>query len=873
MQSNQIRKSFLEFFKNKGHTILPSASLVPQEDPTLLFTNAGMNQFKDVFLGNGSRNYKRAANSQKCIRVSGKHNDLEDVGHDSHHHTFFEMLGSWSFGDYFKKEAISFAWELLTEVWNLPKERLWATVYEKDEESFNYWKTETDINTSHILRFGEKENFWDMGETGPCGPCSEIHIDLTKNGCNKSLINANNSDVLELWNLVFIQYNRREDGSLEELPSRHVDTGMGLERISRVLQNVSSNYDTDLFKPIIEAVCEISEKPYKNEYLVSIQIIVDHIRALVFAIADGVIPSNEGRGYVLRRLIRRASRRGNMLQLNQPFLYRLVGSVVNIMKDAYPELETQREHISLILKSEEERFQETLLQGINLFQELVKHIKKDKKKLIKGESAFRLYDTFGFPIDLTCEMAREQGLEVDMEMFKEEMDKQRQRSVSQSPLVSRVTVVSKNLSFKEATIFTGYDKNSDKAQILYILKGGKKTDKAKQQDAIELILDKTCFYAESGGQIGDTGSISTEDCDIQVKDTYKISNTFIHKAKVSKGVIKVGDNVTASIDITRRMRIARHHSSAHLLQYALRQVLGKHIQQAGSWVGEKRMRFDFSHFKAISNDQLNRIEKIANQKIMELVEVKTFNTSMKKAKGLGAIALFNEKYGETVRVVQMGDFSLELCGGTHVGNTGEIGLFRIISESSIASGVRRIEASCGEVAYNIMKKEQAALAEISHLLHISVSEIPSRIETLIKSHKEIEKQIKKFKSKQVMTNINDFVKKAITVDNVKLVSASLENMGHEALRVLADALKTKLGSAVIVLGSVKEGKVCLVTAVTSDLVSKGLHAGKIIKEIAQITGGSGGGRPDMAQAGGKDVSKLAQALKQVPEIIRKNING
>jgi len=863
MQSNQIRKLFLEFFKNKEHAILHSASLIPHEDPTLLFTNAGMNQFKDVFLGRGSRNYKRAADSQKCIRVSGKHNDLEDVGHDSHHHTFFEMLGNWSFGDYFKREAISLAWELLTEVWELPKERLWVTIYKTDEESFNYWKTETDIDTSHILRFGKKENFWDMGQTGPCGPCSEIHIDLTKNGCNKSLINANNPNVLELWNLVFMQYNRKEDGSLEELPSRHVDTGMGLERISRVLQNVGSNYDTDLFKPIIEAVCEISEKAYKNEYLVPIQIIVDHIRALVFAIADGVMPSNEGRGYVLRRLIRRASRRGNMLNLNQPFLYRLVGSVVNIMKDAYPELETQREQISLILKSEEDRFQKTLLQGISLFQELVKHIKGDKKKLISGESAFRLYDTFGFPIDLTCEMAREQGLKVDTDVFNKEMDRQRQRSVSQTPLVSRVTVVSK------ATVFTGYDKNSDKAQVLYILKHGKKTDKAKHHDDIELILNKTCFYAESGGQIGDTGSISKEDCEIQVKDTYKISDAFIHKAKVSKGVIKVGDNVTASVDIARRKRIARHHSSAHLLQYALRQVLGKHIQQAGSWVGEERMRLDFSHLKTISNEQLNRIEEIVNQKIMELVEVNIFNISMKKAKELGAIALFNEKYGETVRVVQMRDFSIELCGGTHVENTGEIGLFRIISESSIASGVRRIEAVCGEAAYNIMKKEQKILREISHLLCVSVAEMPVRIEALIKNNKELEKQIKKSKSKEVMRNIDNFIKKATTVNDVKLVSVSLKNMGHEALRDLADALKTKMGSAVIVLGSVKEDKVCLVTAVTSDLISKGLHAGKIIKEVAQITGGSGGGRPDMAQAGGKDISKLAQALDETSRIIKK----
>ena len=866
MNSKEIRESFLEFFKNNGHTILPSASLVPAQDETLLFTNAGMNQFKDVFLGKGSRSYKRAANSQKCIRVSGKHNDLEDVGHDSHHHTFFEMLGNWSFGDYFKKEAISLAWKLLTEVWKLPKERLWATVYKTDEESFNYWKTETDIDTSHILCFGGKENFWDMGETGPCGPCSEIHIDLTKNGCNKSLINANNPDVLELWNLVFIQYNRKEDGSLEELPSRHVDTGMGIERVARVLQNVESNYDTDLFKPIIEAVCEVSGKAYKNEYLVPIQIIVDHIRALVFAIADGVIPSNEGRGYVIRRLIRRASRRGNMIGLNQPFLCRLVDSVVNIMKDAYPELETQREHISLILKSEENRFQKTLLQGINLFQELVKHVKGDKKKLISGESAFRLYDTFGFPIDLTCEMAREQGLKVDTEVFNKEMDKQRQRGIDSR----RVKISGKeNFSFKQSTLFTGYDKNSDNAQILCILKDGKKTDKAKQQDDIELILDKTCFYAESGGQIGDTGVISREDCDIQIKNTYKISDTFIHKAKVSKGIIKVGDNVTASIDVTRRKRIARHHSSAHLLQYALRQLLGNHIQQAGSWVGEKRMRFDFNHFKAIDNDQLNRIEEIVNQKIMELVEVKIFNTSMKKAKEIGAIALFNEKYGETVRVVQIGDFSVELCGGTHVGNTGEIGLFRIISESSIASGVRRIEASCGEAAYNIMKEEQEILAEISHLLHIPVSEIPRRIEILIKNHKELEKQIRKFKSKQVMTNVDDLVKKATTIDDIKLVSTSPKNMGHEALRDLADALKTKLGSAVIVLGSVKDNKVCLVTAVTSDLVSKGLHAGKIIKEIAQITGGSGGGRPDMAQAGGKDVSKLDQALGETDRIIKK----
>ena len=864
MQSNQIRKLFLEFFKNKEHAILHSASLIPHEDPTLLFTNAGMNQFKDVFLGRGSRNYKRAADSQKCIRVSGKHNDLEDVGHDSHHHTFFEMLGNWSFGDYFKREAISLAWELLTEVWELPKERLWVTVYKTDEESFNYWKTETDIDASHILRFGKKENFWDMGQTGPCGPCSEIHIDLTKNGCNKSLINANNPNVLELWNLVFMQYNRKEDGSLEELPSRHVDTGMGLERISRVLQNVNSNYDTDLFKPIIEAVCKISKKTYKGEYIIPIQIIVDHIRALVFAIADGVMPSNEGRGYVLRRLIRRASRRGNMLELNQPFLYRLVDSVLNIMKEAYPELEVQKEHINLIIKSEEERFQKTLLQGITLFQKIAKQANKSKEKLISGQDAFRLYDTSGLPLDLTCEMAREKGLEVDTKAFNKEMDKQRQLGVD-----SRQDKISALFFFKESTVFTGYNNHSEKAKVLYIIKDGEKANIANIGNEVEIVLDKTCFYAESGGQIGDTGSISKEDCEIQVKDTYKISDAFIHKAKVSKGIIKVGDNVNVSIDIVRRNRIARHHSSAHLLQYALRQVLGKHIQQAGSWVGEKRMRFDFGHFKAISKDQLDKIEEIVNQKIMELVEVKTFSISIEKAKKLGAIALFNEKYGDIVRVVQMGDFSLELCGGTHVKNTGEIGLFRIISESSIASGVRRIEAACGEAAYNIMKEEQEILAETSHLLRIPLSEIPSRVEILIKDHKELEKEIKKSKSKQIMTNIDDFIKKAITVDSVKLVSASLKNMGHEALRDLADALKTKIGSAVIVLGSVRDNKVCLVTAVTSDLVSKGLHAGKIIKEVAQITGGSGGGRPDMAQAGGKDISKLGQSLKETDKIIKK----
>ncbi|MGE5810294.1 MAG: alanine--tRNA ligase, partial [Ignavibacteria bacterium] len=695
ISSREIRNQFLSFFEKKDHKVIPSAPVIPFDDPTLLFTNAGMNQFKDVFLGKGSREYKRFANTQKVIRVSGKHNDLEEVGHDTYHHTFFEMLGNWSFGDYYKPEAIEWAWELLTEVWRLPKERLWATVYNSDDESFELWKTKTGINPDHILKFGEKDNFWEMGETGPCGPCSEIHINTGTNFNDPSYVNAGKPDCIEIWNLVFIQYDRDENGNLSDLPQKHVDTGMGFERICAVLQNKSSNYDTDIFIPLINKISEISGKKYQEEKeKIPMRVIADHIRALTFAIADGAAPGNEGRGYVLRRILRRAARYGRKLNLKNPFLYLLVDVLDSAMGDIFPEINTKKEYVKKIIKAEEESFNSTLDRGIELFDQVIKEMESSKKKNIPGVVVFKLYDTYGFPVDLTNVMAQEKGFTIDEAGFNKLMETQKQkaREAAKEKLAS-VNISSSNLKSFELTEegnseFTGYDELRSEGKII----GHKKEDENEL-----LILDKTPFYVEAGGQIDDHGKILTGGDQIDVVDVMKIDDKIVHIAKNESGsTLSLGEEVIAQVDEKRRWDIMRNHTGTHFMHAALRNILGTHVHQAGSYVGPDRLRFDFTHYSKLTEAEIKDIESLVNSELrnnMPLIHHR--NIPFDEAKKMGALMFFGDKYGEKVNVVQFGDFSLEFCGGTHVKNSSEIGLFKIINESSIASGVRRVEAVTG----------------------------------------------------------------------------------------------------------------------------------------------------------------------------------
>ena len=719
MISQEIRNSFLRFFAEHGHTIVPSSPVIPYDDPTLLFANAGMNQFKDVFLNTGKRSYSRAADTQKCIRVSGKHNDLEEVGRDTYHHTFFEMLGNWSFGDYYKKEAISWAWELLTKVWGLPKDRLWATVYKNDDEVEQLWKTVTDIDPLHVLRFGEKDNFWEMGETGPCGPCSEIHIDRTPDGSAAAAqVNAGTPDVIEIWNLVFIQFNRDETGKLTPLPAKHVDTGMGFERVCAVLQNKNSNYDTDVFTPIIQAVSKLTNQPYdgnpqsaidnrQSEIDTSMRVIADHIRTLTFAIGDGAAPGNEGRGYVLRRILRRASRFGRNLGMHEPFLYLIVPTLVETMSYIFPEIKTQQDHIQKVIKGEEESFNAALDRGLEIFEELVTKPGTQSSKIISGEGAFKLYDTFGFPLDLTELMAAERGLKVDVDAFNKLMVEQKERSRTSGKDIAYAGLKFSAESIKApSTEFIGYSAFEADATLI---------------DFVDsyAVLDKTPFYAESGGQIGDTGIFSVNGSTIAVVDTQKDRSVFGHK--IEKGILQPGERVKAQVDIQRRFSIMRNHSATHLLHNALRRILGTHVHQAGSFVGPDYLRFDFTHFAKVSNEELQKIEILVNEKIKENIPrtPNLNNIPFDDAKKLGALMFFGDKYGDRVNVIQFGDFSTEFCGGTHVNNTGEIGYFKIRSEGSVASGVRRIEAVTGNKVLDLLKEREQ---EFSHRLNIATAQ-------------------------------------------------------------------------------------------------------------------------------------------------------
>ena len=863
MNSNEIRKQYIEFFKKKGHKIVPSAPVVPIDDPTLLFINAGMNQFKDIFLGKRKPKYKRVVNSQKCIRAGGKHNDLDEVGRDGYHHTFFEMLGNWSFGDYYKKEAIEWAWELLTDAWKLPKNKLFATVHTSDEEAYKLWENGTDIEKSHIEYHGDKDNFWEMGNSGPCGPCSEIHIDRGEEFCNlkndknhECKVNGDCHRYIELWNLVFIQFFRDKDGKLNSLEDKFVDTGAGFERICQVLQNKNSNYDTDVFQPIINEIMKMSGVKYhSNERGTSHRVIADHIRALTFAISDGGMPSNEGRGYVLRRILRRAVRHGHLLDMKDAFLYKLVDTVIEVMGEHFSELKEKQTHVKMIIKSEEERFNETLDKGLAKFKEIIIELKENT---IPGKAAFMLYDTYGFPLDLTKIMAEEKGLTIDEDGFKIEMEKQRQRArdTAKFDLKSDETNWVK-LSENTPTEFVGYTKNSSTCRMVkYNLEG----------NDVKIVLDKTPFYAESGGQIADTGKLFNDECEIIITDVQKDTDQFIHIGKLQKGEIK-NVEFRAEIDFERRMDIARNHTVTHLLHKALKRVLGEHIQQKGSYLHPDHLRFDFTHFKQVSRHELDIIERAVNAEIRRCLPLKTEVMDIEKAKKEGAVALFGEKYGETVRVVSIGEYSKEFCGGTHLKFTGEIGLFKITSESSIAAGIRRIEAITGVKAEQYVKILEDEIDEIGRQLNAPAASVIDKINKMVSENKKLHVQLKTIRVKSAGNTLDQLVQKAVNIDGTKVIIAKINIQNPGMLRQIGDQLRDKLKSGIGVLFAEVGGKVSILVIVTKDLTNQ-YHAGKIIGKVAELVDGKGGGRPDMAMAGGKSIDKIIGAINKVPEIIK-----
>ncbi len=873
MTSSELRQSFLDFFESKQHAIVPSSPVVLPTDPTLLFTNAGMNQFKDIFLGARESKERRVANTQKCIRVSGKHNDLEEVGIDTYHHTFFEMLGNWSFGDYYKREAIAWAWELMTEVWNLPKDRLWATVYKDDAEAEALWKEVTDINPKHILRFDEKDNFWEMGETGPCGPCSEIHIDLTADGCTPDMVNAGSPEVIELWNLVFIQYNRKNDGSLEELPSKHVDTGMGFERVAAVLQGKKSNYDSDVFTPLLKKLEAMSGCAYEGEAAVAMRVIADHIRALSIAIADGVLPSNDGRGYVLRRLLRRAVRYGRKLDFRKPFMGELFPVLEEIMGDVFPELRRNRDRVLRALKAEEESFAATLDRGMALFDEVVEELKKEKQTIFPGDSAFKLYDTFGFPLDLTTLMAAEQNLSVDHERFESLMEEQRDRARrdrKDAVLSGDMELIRKLHADGVRSTFDGYGALEKETEIVAILAGGECRDVLSEGETGELILAETPFYPEAGGQVGDHGIIRGPEGEFEVWDTQRpMDGVVLHIGKVVQGRLTMDGKVGAVVDAERRAHIQHHHTATHLLNAALREFVSATARQAGSLVAPDRLRFDFTHYEAVPADKLEAIEHRVNQWIMNDTPVKTYSMAYKDVPDSGIIAVFDEKYGDEVRVVDIGGFSRELCGGTHVRETGQLGFFRIVGESSVASGIRRIEAVCGWPAYEWTQREHSLVRSLAQRFSAAPEELIKRVEALIEQNKKLEKALKQQAASASKDVAASLLEKQETVGDIPLIAEVVEGQGIDGLRGILDQVRPAVKSGVIVLGGASDGKAAFVASVSDDLVKRGVHAGKLIGQVAKIAGGGGGGQPNKAQAGGRDPSKVPDAIAAVRDLLEK----
>ena len=834
-----------------------------------------MVQFKSVFTGNEKREYRRAVSVQKCIRAGGKHNDLENVGRTARHHTFFEMLGNFSFGDYFKEEAIEMAWELLTEVLKLPKEKLYATVYEKDDEAEAIWRDKIGVPIERIVRLGEKDNFWQMGDIGPCGPCSEILIDQGHDvGCGRPecKVGCDCDRFLEIWNLVFMQYERLKDGRLMPLPKPSIDTGMGIERLAAVCQGVKSNYDSDLFKSIIASIAELSEKSYgkENKTDVSIRVIADHIRAITFAISDGVMPSNEGRGYVLRRIMRRAARHGKFLGIDEPFMYRLTGIVVDLMKSAYPELTDTHNYVSRVVLSEEERFINTLDYGLKVVNEIINRLKTEKKNNISGKDLFKLYDTFGFPLDLTDDIAKEHGFSIDEAGFYSEMNEQKERARKSwvgAEEAKAASVYKEAIGSLKPTEFAGYDRLEVQGIVLAVIHKDKKVDKASEGSDVEIVLDKTPFYAEGGGQTGDIGIIFGDGWKVEVTDVRKpVPAIFVHKGRVLRGEIKTGDKASAKVDEQGRLATARNHTATHILHSVLKYVLGDHVKQAGSLVSKERLRFDFTHFSSIDKRDLDRIEELVNERIRENTDASVSVMPIDEAVNSGATALFGEKYGERVRVVSVGDFSKELCGGTHISAAGDIGFFKIIGESSVAAGVRRIEALTGAEAYKYIKQQEDAIRNLSETLKAAPSDVVAKVEKLNLLLKEKEKEIERLKGRLSSSQAGDIIAEARVIEGVRVLSKKVDGLDMKDLRTFGDSLRDKIKSGIIALGSSKEGKVSIIVMVTKEIQEK-YSAVYIVKEIAGIVGGSGGGRTDMAQAGGKDAGRLDEAMEKVYSVV------
>jgi len=884
MTAQRVRETFLNFFAERGHRIVRSSPLLPKDDPTILFTNAGMNQFKNVFLGLEKRGYARAATVQKCMRVSGKHNDLETVGRTAKHHTFFEMLGNFSFGDYFKREAVAYAWELVTGVFGLPKDRLYATVYLDDDEAFRLWADEIGVPKSRIFRFGKKDNFWAMGDTGPCGPCSEIHYDLGEDieaGDPFRLIESGSDRFVELWNLVFMEYDQGSDGVLRPLPSPSIDTGMGLERITAVVQGRRSNFDTDLFMPLIESACAMARREYPagDEGDASVRIIADHVRAVTFLIGDGIAPANDGRGYVLRRIIRRAFRQGNLIGIDRPFLFELVGRVADVMTDAYPELLGSVEYISKVCLAEEERFAHTLSSGLRFFDQVVQETRDGGAAVLPGDKVFKLYDTFGFPLDLSQELARERSLAVDEAGFASELEEQKQRA---------------RLSWKgeakrrEKQVYEGFRglkvracvhemREVPDARVLGLVKDGRREDVLKAGDAGEVILEETPFYAEAGGQVGDTGTLKGAGVSAIVESvSFATPDIIAHGVKVLSGEIREGDRVDAAPDLVRRQAVSNNHTATHLLHAALRQVLGDHVKQAGSLVAPERLRFDFTHFAALAREEVRRVEEIVNARIRDDISLETRVSSLDEGIREGAMAIFEEKYGESVRIVGIGDFSKELCGGVHVRATGQIGLFKIVSETSVAAGMRRIEALTGEAAARYVRELEDTLAGIERSLGVGRRDLPARIEKLQARAEDLEKEAKELRRQIAAGGAGArgpageaaAGAAAQTIKGLAVRVQRMDGLAMAELRDAADAIKAGMTGGVVVLGGVAAGKALIVVSVTKDAAGR-VPANALIKELAATIGGGGGGRPDFAQSGGPGTAELERALGLVPGLVER----
>ena len=883
MKAQRVRETFLRYFADRGHKIVRSSPLLPKDDPTILFTNAGMNQFKNVFLGLEKRGYARAATVQKCMRVSGKHNDLETVGRTAKHHTFFEMLGNFSFGDYFKRDAVAYAWELITGVFGLPKDRLYATVYLDDDEAFRLWADEIGVPKARIFRYGKKDNFWAMGDSGPCGPCSEIHYDLGEDieaGEPFALIEKGSDRFVELWNLVFMEFDQGADGVLRPLPSPSIDTGMGLERITAVVQGKRSNFETDLFMPLIESACALARREYPagDEGDISVRIIADHVRAVTFLIGDGVSPANDGRGYVLRRIIRRAFRQGSLIGIGRPFLFELVGRVADVMKEAYPELLGSVEYISKVCLAEEERFAHTLSSGLRFFDQVVRETRDGGSAVLPGDKVFRLYDTFGFPLDLSQELARERSLSVDEAGFASELEEKKQRARLSWKGEAKRREKDVYGGFKDLKVRSCVHEMAEMADVRVtgLVKDGRRAEVLRAGETGEVVLDETPFYAEAGGQVGDTGSLKGASVSALVENvSFATPDLIVHGVKVLSGELREGDRVDAAPDLARRQAISNNHTATHLLHAALRQVLGDHVKQAGSLVSPERLRFDFTHFAAMTREEVRRAEEIVNARVREDIALKTRVTSLDEGLREGAMAIFEEKYGESVRIVGIGDFSKELCGGVHVRATGQIGLFKIVSEMSVAAGMRRIEAVTGEAATRYVRELEDALSGVERSLGVGRKDLPARLEKLQARLDELEREVKELRKKMIAgaggVASGERAGAPAVVDKIKGVSLHvqrIDGLTMAELRDAADSLKSKMKSGLVVLGGVTAGKAFIVASVTKDLTGR-IQAGALIKELAPVIGGGGGGRPDFAQSGGPGTGELEKALELVPGLMER----